>query len=56
MSMYIIYNKKNKIVNREIEFKKKIEELKKAIKDKLFLEDLNQIRNDFEGVDLEDWD
>lgn len=36
--------------------KKKIEELKKAMNDKLFLEDLNQIRNDFEGVDLEDWD
>ncbi|MCC7573369.1 MAG: hypothetical protein KO464_08265 [Candidatus Methanofastidiosum sp.] len=36
--------------------KKKIKELKKAMNDKLFLEDLNQIRNDFEGVDLEDWD
>lgn len=36
--------------------KKKIDELKKAMNDKLFLEDLNQIKKDFENVDLEDWD
>ena len=36
--------------------KKKIDELKKAMNDKLFLEDHNQIKKDFENVDLEDWD
>ncbi|HOC77664.1 MAG TPA: hypothetical protein PLO36_06160 [Methanofastidiosum sp.] len=36
--------------------KKKIDELKKAMNDKLFLEDLNEIEKDFENVDLEDWD
>ncbi len=36
--------------------KKKIDELKKAMNDKLFLEDINQIKKDFENVDLEDWD
>jgi len=30
--------------------------LKKAMKDIIFLEDLNQTRTDFEGIDLEDWD
>ena len=36
-------------------FKRKIKELKEAIKDGLFLEDLGKVSEDFRTVDLEGW-
>ena len=36
-------------------FKKKIVELKKAVKDEFFTGDLKEISNDFKDVDLEGW-
>lgn len=36
-------------------FEKKIEELKKAVKDKFFLEDIKTVSEDFKVADLEDW-
>lgn len=36
-------------------FKKKIEELKEAVRDNLFLDDLRNISEDFRIVDLERW-
>jgi len=41
-------------VHRDLDFKKKIEELKKAIKDKLFLQDLYETMKNYEDVDFED--
>jgi hypothetical protein len=37
-------------------FGKKINEMKDAMKDKLFLNDLREITDDFETFDLETWD
>ena len=39
--------------NRQDGFKQKIRELKNATKDKLFLEDMKEISDDFGSVDLE---
>lgn len=39
--------------NRQDSFKQKIRELKNAAKDKLFLEDMKEISDDFSSVDLE---
>ncbi|MCZ7394145.1 MAG: hypothetical protein ABOK23_11700 [Candidatus Methanoperedens sp.] len=39
--------------NRQDSFKQKIRELKNATKDKLFLEDMKEISDDFNSVDLE---
>ena len=39
--------------NRQDGFKQKIKELKNATKDKLFLEDMKEISDDFGSVDLE---
>ena len=36
-------------------FKRKIKELKEAIKDSPFLEDLGKVSEDFKTVDLEGW-
>ncbi len=36
-------------------FDMKINELKTAMNDELFLSDLKEISSDFEGIDLEDW-
>ncbi len=36
-------------------FKEKINELKKAMEDPLFLKDLEDISSDFETIDLEGW-
>ena len=36
-------------------YNKKINELKNAMKDKLFLSDLKEVSEDFENVDLEGW-
>ncbi len=41
------------IKKRPDSFKEKIQELKKAAKDELFLEDLKEISEDFKSVDLE---
>ncbi len=37
-------------------FKQKIQELKKAVKDNLFMEDLNEVSEDFRTVDFEGWE
>ena len=37
-------------------FKQKISELKEAMKDDLFLDDLREVSEDFEAVDLEKWE
>jgi len=39
--------------NRQDSFKQKIRELKNATKDRLFLEDMKEISDDFSSVDLE---
>ncbi len=37
-------------------FKQKINELKEAMKDDLFLDDLREVSEDFKAVDLEGWE
>ena len=37
------------------EHDKKIDQLRAAMKDEVFLDDLKQIAGDFENVDLQDW-
>ncbi len=37
------------------DFEKKINELKNAMNDDLFLKDLNDISRDFDAIDLETW-
>lgn len=37
-------------------FKQKIDELKEAMKDDLFLDDLREVSEDFKAVDLEGWE
>ncbi|HIE23480.1 MAG TPA: hypothetical protein EYP68_04545 [Candidatus Korarchaeota archaeon] len=44
------------ITKRPDRFDQKIRELKKAMKDELFLNDLRDISEDFEAVDLEGWE
>lgn len=44
------------IKKKKDEFKRKIAELKQAATDKLFLEDLRQVTEDFGCVDLEGWE
>ncbi len=41
------------ITKKQVSFKDKIGKLKKAAKDKLFLEDLKEISEDFKAVDFE---
>jgi hypothetical protein len=41
-------------VQRDLEFNRIISDLKKVIKDKLFLQDLYETMKDYEDVDLED--
>lgn len=36
-------------------FDNKISELRKAMKDKLFLSDLTEVSKDYENIDLEEW-
>lgn len=43
------------IKKRPDNFKKKIEELKEAVRDNLFLDDLRDISENFRTVDLEGW-
>lgn len=38
------------------DFKKKINQLKEAMKDDLFLNDLRDISDSFKSLDLEEWD
>ncbi len=40
---------------RSSNYNNKINELKNAMKDKLFLSDLKQVSEDFKNVDLEEW-
>ena len=39
-----------------LSFKEKIKQMKKAINDKHFINDLNQTRDDFSTIDFEDWE
>jgi hypothetical protein len=48
----ILIIKKKPLVN----FKDKINTLKEAMNDELFLNDLADVSNDFSGVDLEKWE
>ncbi len=41
-------------MQRDLEFNRIISDLKKVIKDKLFLQDLYETMKDYEDVDLED--
>lgn len=44
------------IVNdRQSKFEKRINELKYAVKDNLFMEDMDEISKDFEIIDSEGW-
>lgn len=44
------------IVNdRQSKFEKRINELKSAVKDNLFMEDMDEISKDFEIIDSEGW-
>ncbi|CAD6491689.1 MAG: hypothetical protein LAKADJCE_00153 [Candidatus Argoarchaeum ethanivorans] len=43
------------IKKRPDSFKQKIEELKEAVKDDLFLDDLRDVSEDFRTVDSEGW-
>ena len=44
------------IKKRPDNFKQKINELKEAMRDDLFLDDLKGISEDFKAVDLEGWE
>jgi len=41
---------------RPDDFQRKINELKIAMKDKLFLGDLKEVSDDFEKIDIEEWE
>ena len=43
------------IENRQEKFRHKINEMKKAVKDERFMEDLRNVSKDFEAVDSEGW-
>ncbi|GFO95837.1 hypothetical protein ig2599ANME_0018 [groundwater metagenome] len=43
------------IENRQAKFKHKINEMKKAVNDERFMEDLREVSKDFEAVDSEGW-
>lgn len=43
------------IENRQTKFRQKINEMKKAVKDERFMEDLRNVSKDFEAVDSEGW-
>ncbi len=43
------------IENRQAKFKHKINEMKKAVNDERFIEDLREVSKDFEAVDSEGW-
>ena len=38
------------------DFKRKINELKTAMKDELFLSDLREVSEEFEKIDVEEWE
>lgn len=38
------------------DFSQKINEIKNAMKDKLFIEDMKEIKEDFKNIDIESWD
>jgi predicted metal-dependent hydrolase len=45
------------IIRKKTEdYKQKIDELKAAMNDKLFLSDLKEVSEEFEAIDIEDWD
>jgi hypothetical protein len=44
------------VKTRKQRFKDKIEELKKAVKDPMYLEDMNAVNQDFAHTDLEGWE
>jgi len=45
------------IIRKKTEdYKQKIDELKAAMNDKLFLNDLREVSEEFEAIDLEDWE
>lgn len=44
------------VKKKQENFKQKIQELKKAVRDGLFLDDLNEISKDFRPVDLSGWE
>jgi N-glycosylase/DNA lyase len=52
---YEIARKKIKARIRRLQFKQKINEMKKAVKDERFMEDLKEVSKDFEIVDAEGW-
>ncbi len=39
-----------------LSFKKKIKQIKNAINDKHFMNDLNETKDDFSSIDFEDWE
>ncbi|MDO8728096.1 MAG: hypothetical protein Q7J35_18745 [Candidatus Methanoperedens sp.] len=43
------------IENRQEKFRHKINEMKKAVKDERFMDDLKNVSKDFEAVDSEGW-
>ncbi len=43
------------IENRQVKFRQKINEMKKAVNDERFMNDLREISKDFEAVDSEGW-
>jgi hypothetical protein len=43
------------IEDRETKFRHKINEMKKAVKDERFMEDLREVSKDFEAVDSKGW-
>ena len=49
MEVILIFKKKSD------SFKQKVDELKEAVRDNLFLDDLRDISEDFRTVDLEKW-
>ncbi|MDZ7401139.1 MAG: hypothetical protein ONB37_13335 [candidate division KSB1 bacterium] len=40
---------------RRDDFERKINQLKMAVNDELFMKDLEEVASDFKAVDLEDW-
>ena len=41
---------------KKMDYKEKIEELKKAVDDELFMADMDEVSRDFEHVDMEGWE
>ena len=52
---YEIAREKIKARIRRLQYRQKINEMKKAVKDEQFMKDLKEVSKDFETIDSEGW-